>query len=437
MTKRNNYQVPIYFSFVLVSAILILFGCQWDPDHNNPFDPNYIVTDKTSMQVQVLSRDSAEDMPVIGASIQISTLGRIATTDSTGWAKILEIPLGRWWVSAYRDTEEQPNYARDSIEITTTLDTPNSTSLRLNALPIPEKPSLHVQVMNRDFSTDFAINKATVQIADLGRFATTDTSGWVHFLDMPVGDYWVAAFRENGEEPIYAIDSVQTTISANMPTTTRMRLDALPHFTSISATAVTLRRRLGDNNYVKKIRLKSIVNDRDGATDLKSVEWRFREMTGELNYNQEPDSAFWEAEISAEEFAGGIGDAMNAPFYITASDGAGNSVQADTTLARILQSVPDISDPTPEANPDFRWVFYWYDEFDNLSDFKYLLKIWRDDLYEPVVVYDTTLTPQASHETNHIVDMDLDSGDYFSYLFVVDNFGNYARTEKKRIVITD
>jgi len=325
-------------AFVLAVSLLLVIGCQWDPPHDNPFDPNYTI----------------------------------------------------------------------------------------------HRPSLKLLVSGSVLRSERAIPNATVTISSLGRYTQTDSTGWAVFNDMPAGDWWVAAYREGGVLPIYAPDSILVTVNVNVPTYSQIHLDALPHFERVFVNQMTVKLRV--NNTIQQMRLKAYIEDADGPTDLMAVKWQFQEMSGSLSYNQDPDSAFWETIIPSASFPeNNIGVALSAPFIFEAMDRDSNTVRTEMQLVRIFTDVPRFENPTPDRRPHFAWYYEWTRYFPTVDDFWYRIVIFNEDT--DFMVYDTLLTPMQRHDPWHDVPYDLDPGNYFSYLYVIDNFGNYARTEKKKIQI--
>jgi len=290
-----------------------------------------------------------------------------------------------------------------------------------------------VQVFNQD---RLPIQGATVRIERLGQFRITDSTGYAYFYEIPVSNWWVAAFRYDDEQIVYARDSIFVTTNVGSPTYARINLDALPFFIDVSVNAMTIQvQRLG--NPIKKLHLKVYVEDPDGPVDLKRVEWRFRELFGTLAYNRDSVSAYWEAELSATDFPDtveGIGDALNAPFYFEAFDESEKSVNTEATLIRILRQVPNLRDYEGDPPQVIHWSYDWYDDFEPGERFDYLFRVFRADPDDAVMVYDTLWQGGEMNVIDHKVGVVLEAGDYHCYVWVLDRFGNFSRSRRGNII---
>lgn len=108
-----------------------MLGCQWNPSHDNPMDPDfYRKPNVLNFLVQNLDRQ-----PIPDANVRIDALGRFTKTDSLGIARFEDLPAGDSWITASRISGEMPLYALDSILITISLGTTINASINLDALP--------------------------------------------------------------------------------------------------------------------------------------------------------------------------------------------------------------------------------------------------------------------------------------------------------------
>lgn len=116
-------------------VILMFWGCQWDPPHDNPFDPKVPPAPLSMISIQVI--DLGRN-PINKAKVILRDLNsdHISSTDSAGWAYFDNLPVdGVWWAIADRISEEIINYAVDSVEVTSSLAEPLTKVLSLDALP--------------------------------------------------------------------------------------------------------------------------------------------------------------------------------------------------------------------------------------------------------------------------------------------------------------
>lgn len=288
---------------------------------------------------------------------------------------------------------------------------------------------LAIRVLNLNLADQLPISDATVLLPALRRFETTGADGWAYFNDMSIGTFWVVAYKENGENPAYATDSILVTTNYGSTTTARIHLDALPVFEEVTANAMTIKFSLVEDP-VKKVRLRARVYDPDGPADLHRIEWHFNDMTGIMSWDPDPDSAFYWVDVPSDSFPGGqIDTALTAPFQFRAYDGAGNSASASTSLSRIINGVPVLYDPYPPERPEVRWTYLWFNDFSDTQQFRYLLRIYRDDIDDNTVVYDTLLTHDTA-DVSHLVAEYVPAGEYFHYVWVMDHLGNTSRSKK-------
>ncbi len=288
-------------------------------------------------------------------------------------------------------------------------------------------PSLSFEVWSLGIVNQVEVVGATVQIKELGLFATTDSTGTAFFDKVDPGTWMVVAFRDGEQIPDYAIDSVLITVNPGHQTKT-IRLDALPHFAYSTVNVhsfETANREVVDH----KIRLKTKVIDSDGDFDLNRVEWRFKDVSDTLNYNQDRDSAFHEftiQEIESLEFPYSIAEAQLDDFDFEAFDQLGNSTIVSAGIDNTINVVPTT---VLAIGPEVEWVFAWNQEFSDTTEFKYLLRIYTQG--QPELVYEKYIVPRGAYRTLHRVADTLIPGTYLYYVWVIDNYGNFIRTRPR------
>ncbi|MDP8241153.1 MAG: hypothetical protein P9X24_18855 [Candidatus Hatepunaea meridiana] len=124
-----------YIWAVFLITLFTLTGCNWDPPHDNVFDPgNPNYKPLGSLYIKVLTYWPPQ-RPIGDATVWLPELGRLRCTDSKGEVSFSELPEGEWWVIAYRDIIPDTAYARDSIRVTINQAMQTHDSLRLDALP--------------------------------------------------------------------------------------------------------------------------------------------------------------------------------------------------------------------------------------------------------------------------------------------------------------
>ena len=149
--------------------VLIFGGCEWEPPHNNPVDPDhYNYQPFGRIHITVLEAES--DQPLEYAEVRIPDLGRISFTDTSGILQFDRVPVGNHRIYAERRGDDLRAYGLDSLDITVEESATVRDTFHLQPLP-PTPGSLSVQVLNLSSQP---IEAATVLIAELGRFGLTD-----------------------------------------------------------------------------------------------------------------------------------------------------------------------------------------------------------------------------------------------------------------------
>lgn len=420
---------------ILVSLcfILILFGCTWDPPHDNPVDPeHYRYQPNGRLQLSVIETDHLQ--PLSRAEVRIPDLGRVDLTDDDGMADFYEVPVGEYIVHAERIGNGYRSYALDSLTIIVSVGVTVRDTILLD--PLPQTPgSLSMQIINYN-QQPIKDATALVTLTNFDLSKRTDSLGLANFDDVPAGEWWVSAFRTDIPGPIYARDSILVVINTGAPTYVSLRLDALPYFVDVSVNAITI---AFQHRAFNKLRLKARVEDPDGPSDLDYVEYQFEDtltgdvISGRLAYNLE--SAYWVVEIPSENLPGGnIDNATNAPFRFFVFDDKGNSVATESSLLKVIHNAPDLNprDIAPTPRPTLRWIYHLTDEFSDTTQFNYLVEI-HQTYPDQFLFYDTLLVPIVQNNPSHTVDRPLQAGDYEWYIYVIDNFGNYSRSERGKI----
>ena len=130
MLRRVPYLV------ICIMVFICLLGCQWEPPHDNIFDPdhsNYKPFGNLDLRVLTFG---VPPQPVASATVLIPELGRIQTVNINGLASFKELSEGTWWVCAYRDIIPDTVYARDSIQVEIRQTFTTDINLQLGALPV-------------------------------------------------------------------------------------------------------------------------------------------------------------------------------------------------------------------------------------------------------------------------------------------------------------
>jgi hypothetical protein len=326
-----------YLKYLLFLVVLIWFtDCQWDPDHSNPFDP------------------------------------------------------------------DNPNYEEIG-------------SLRLKIYPLNWN--------------DDPIQGATVLIDQLSRFGVTDSTGEVYFDNVPADTITITAYRDSDDEIIYARNSKKVVIEPSKTTFDSLQLDALPIFDSTKVNSITI---VVDDQTKVTAKLKAWVHDPDGNRDLKRVEFDSFDISAELHYN--PDSLYYQLDVPSEDFPGGdLRNTLLQPFTFRAFDQAGNSSETTSLLARVINGYPEYLVYTFYPAP-LVWNYALYAQLPDTSRFNYLVRIYTADI-DRAIVYEKMVVPSISARNEHRIEKVLNFGDYYYQVWVIDLFGNMARSELGTLIV--
>ncbi len=411
-----------YLDILLRLAFFVIFiGCQWDPPHDNPLDPqNYRYNPSGSLKFILL--DTLDLTPINRAEVRLPELSLCKLSDSSGIVEFPAVKPGNWWVFAERRGEnELKPYALDSILVYLQDRQARCDTIKLRALP-PTSGRLIIRVLTL---TSIPIYKSTVMINELGRFAFSDSSGYANFGEIPVGRYWVRAFKNSNSEIIYGLDSTEVEIRQGALTTKDIYLDALPSFSSISVYSFVYK-IYADSLPIYQIHFKANVIDPDGQHTLDSVKWRLDTMSAKLSYL--PDSGFWKAEEPASRFPSASPDwLISRPVYFEATDRARYSaISQPTYLWRVIHDVPVLFAPAFEHQPEFNWNFEWTSSFPDTTSFYYLIRI--IDINTNQIVYQRNIIPNIPPRTRHRCEEYLPDFIYFWEVWALDYLGNRSRS---------
>ncbi|MBT7615685.1 MAG: hypothetical protein HN590_00200 [Calditrichaeota bacterium] len=287
--------------------------------------------------------------------------------------------------------------------------------------------NLSFQVLSLGNVNPMPVMGATVRIYELNLYVTTDSSGTAYFENVIEGDWWVVAYKDGGDTPHYATDSVKVSVHPGAIATGSIQLDALPYFDYAKVNVHSF--ELGVNEEPEhEVRLKAKVIDPDGAYDINRVEWHFKDVSDTLNYNQDRDSAFYEIIIPITDppsfdFPYSLGIANVNDFYFEAFDQLGNSTTVKAEISRIMDHCPTNH---TAFESEISWWYFWDRVFNDVTEFNYLLRIYSFGAND--VVYDTTLVPTEMSFVDHQIATQLEAGSYLYYIWVTDNFGNFVRS---------
>jgi hypothetical protein len=284
------------------------------------------------------------------------------------------------------------------------------------------------------------IKDATVLLPELGQFGVTDSNGVTLFEELPIGKWWVVAFRDNIGYDVYARDSAQLTVSINESSELTLPLDGLPKIITAYAISVAFIDTLQQYDPIYSIRLKSTILDPDGAHHLQRVEAVFIDtlhgVNLELGLQYNADSAYWWQDVPADSFHNNSTDnAIILPFTFRAFDVLGHISPPRTAfVARVLHNVPSLISPTTEMRPHLSWLFSYLSEFKDTSTFNYHVIIYSSS--PPFAeVYRRVVVPDNSASISHTVDTQLPVGEYIWEVLVIDNFGNSSRSMRDKLTV--
>ncbi len=424
----NSYKLVGLFA---IYGILLLSGCQWDPDHVNPFDP---VSDlyEPKGNLEIFVSDTISE-PISRAEVRIDSLGLILLTNDEGVVRFTNLPVGEFMVMAERRETTGASFEADSILVDILENTTATDTFSLKA--IPGVHNIIVQVLNLD---RLPIVGARVTVDEKGWYSDTDEDGLVSFDNIQSGEWTIIAFKDNGGEAKYAKDTITVVTNVSPTVTAAMTLDALPYFERVSVNSLTIRTDPYDDATIQtRIRLKASVNDPDGENDIRRVIWRWQELSDTMDYNLNDDSLFFEDILSDDIFPVSIEEALSAPFHFEVYDKSEKSVQMDTTLIRIIHRFPSIDEAQSIQQPELNWRYIYGYDFGNDGGhlrFYYLVRIYRNDPQNNVIAYERAIVPSVIPDMSHTVEEPLEVGaNYYWYVWVIDHFGNFSRSERHDI----
>ncbi|MDP8228948.1 MAG: hypothetical protein P9M15_05795 [Candidatus Electryoneaceae bacterium] len=303
--------------------------------------------------------------------------------------------------------------------------------------PIEDNGSLAVQVLTL---SQQPVEDAIVELTEAGLILRTDQDGWARFEEVAIGDWWVHAFKQADEGPVYARDSIQVEIRQSTHIETNFRLDAQPYFTNTVVNAVAYQ-EVNRGTVYYNLYLRANVEDPDGAVDIDSVTWLWNDdisLTGEFEYRL--DSSFYGATIPSDSFStGSIDAALNAPFFFEAFNAAGHSVRSNEVYpARVIHDAPETQDLELKFGPapGLQW-YYILTEFPDLSQFNYLIKIYQIGDAPGQTVYERLIAPTDNSSVYHQLPEPLPVGSYYWYVWVIDLFGNSSRSRLTLLTVKE
>jgi len=420
---------------VCIAALLL--GCNWDPPHDNPIDPNYYRYLPTGeLKLTVIGADSLK--PLSQVEVRSPALAVLAYTDSAGSVHLKKLPLGLYRFYAERRDGTKP-YGLDSVNVQIRENSVYADTLSLPPLP-PTRGGLTVRV--KTLISQEPIYGAEIRIPELGLYSLSNPDGYAEFPEVRPGNWTITGSKLSAVPPSYAVDSLQVTINPSSLTSVVLNLDALPFFIEVLVTSLSKYR--GVEEYTRELRLKAKVDDPDRTSDIEHIEWTYRDtleteivVSGYLSYNQDSDSAFWETTIAADRLPeGNIDRAVSKPFRFEAFDQSGNSAVTTAALAKVIHRAPSLV-PVEISwieYPKLVWRYYWRDEFEDESLFKYILRV-QDVDNNLSVVYDTLLAQAGESQPSHTLVRPLVQGDYYWRVWVVDLYGNLSQSQRGRIVL--
>ena len=403
-------------------------GCQWDPQHSNPLDPeNYRYQPVGRVEITITALDT--HLPIPNADVRIPSLDAFSLTDTLGVASFESLPVDTYWVTAERGGDFP--YRLDSLRMIVKERQTVRDALALEALP-SAFGSVRLRVLTLGQQP---IRDATVLISEIGRFVLSDTEGYAVFENLPPGQMLLRAFRETQGEAIYGRDSVEVTVVSATQTESFINLDALPSFTRATANSLAFG-ETNESEPVYSVQLKAEVFDPDGAFDLSRVEVQwvdiFHEDTLIVNLRYRLDSAFWAATVPSDSFYNRtIENAPPFPFRFQAFDESGNaSPLTSVTMVRVVRGFPSTDPDVPPVQfPTLRWSYNEYLDLKDPTLYYYIVRVFKLSLEEELVYY-REVPPENFPGNSHTIDTDLPPGSYRWEVWVRDVFGNSSRSPR-------
>lgn len=299
---------------------------------------------------------------------------------------------------------------------------------------VPPAPLSQITIQVLDLS-HVPIENAKVILREIDKdiIASTDSGGWAHFDELPVGEtWWAVADKNNGDTLKYAVDSIRISSSLGETNTAIISLDAMPYFTKVSV--ISINNQLSDITNEFIIRLKAEVNDPDGIPDITSITWEFNDtLSGNLSYNPHLDSSFYETEITEDIFKG-IGQALTQPFIFKVTDNASNFATVQVSLVRIINGYPSIHFSITWTEPIlFRWNFNIDRDFPGGDIFYYLLQVEKQNIDQTTDAIYTEVINEMSGAIVHRVS-GIPNGNYDYFVYVIDEFGNRSRSMRLQVI---
>ena len=261
-----------------------------------------------------------------------------------------------------------------------------------------------------------AIAQATILIEPLDLVVLTDNNGFFRFTDLQPGSYTVICSAEG-----YHTDSAQVNLSGSFEHT--FLLDGLPQFERISLTAHH-RSRWFPREEVYFIELEAEVRDPDGVGDIHSVVCHIPSINFSDTLQPEIEagkfsSSLFDSDIPVESVHQLIGRQI---YFVVEDDFQTQTVSEAKFLTRIIEQFPILLSPV-ELNPvetptiDFQW-----ERVSVPYPAELRIEIFHINLGIAFKTVEINGIPIESR--NYTYSHDLDAGDYFWTLNIVDEFGN-------------
>jgi hypothetical protein len=267
-----------------------------------------------------------------------------------------------------------------------------------------------------------AIPQATVLIQPGNLVVLSDTDGLFRFNNLETGNYTLIC-QASG----YRLDSATVNIQANSNHT--FLLDGLPLFEQISIKAHH-RSRWFPLEEIYFIEFESMVNDPDGIGDIQSVICEIPSM----NY-----SDTLQAEIEAGKFSSILFDSdlpvssvhqlIGREIYFVVEDDFGTKTISDAKfLTRIIEQTPQLLSPIELQSIDsFPINFQW----ERISvPYPATLKIEIFQINLGIAFKADEIEEIAINDKNYIYSENLNPGDYFWTINIVDEFGNSSSSRE-------
>lgn len=268
------------------------------------------------------------------------------------------------------------------------------------------------------------IPDAEVRFDPGGFLALSNTQGEFSLPDIPADTYTVRATKEG-----YADATVSVDVILGQPTQMQLNLNGLPIFESILVTSGHVSRTFPANDLFF-LQAETETDDPDGFNDIEFVEIEIPQFgfVDTLSVTQTP-GVFSGRILESEINANSLSNILGHPIFLIAHDRPGASHRSDARfVARIIDRTPQtespderelLTDPTPTLvwrAVDLPYAFTYRVEVLSV-DFGVVTPVW-------------SLSGIESTQTSVEVTESLISGDYNWAVAIVDEFGNWSRSQE-------